>query len=87
MILQDGYIRNPETNRCKKDTENANTGADYALDVPKTGEIKSSSTFVAFGAIIALVAASVVFVAFQFRREIAYHVNGFLQKIGLHTPK
>ena len=60
-----GYERNPETNRCRK--IKANTGASYAL-VPETGA--TSQTFIAFWAIAALVLLGLIYLAFQFRREL-----------------
>lgn len=80
---EDGQVRNPETNRCKKDTASSkkgstsssskssskktNDGADYAVDVPNTG---STTSFVAIGSVIALVVAGLVFIIFQYRVEI-----------------
>ena len=68
---QEGYERNPETNRCRK--IKANDGADYGIDVPKTG---GSASFVAGGIIIALIAAGGLFIAFQYRQEL----KDFLKK-------
>lgn len=63
----EGYERNPETNRCRKVTS-TNTGANYAL-VPDTGGT-STTTFVAFGVVAAIVSAGVIYICLQYRREI-----------------
>lgn len=63
----EGYERNPETNRCRK-IASTNDGASYAL-VPDTGET-STTTFVAFGVVIAVVLAGVIYISLQYRREI-----------------
>ena len=89
----EGQIRNPETNRCKKDTSSStesspksnskssskktNDGADYAVDVPNTGSI---SSFTAIGAIIALIAAGLTFVIFQYRVEIHRFIKKHFKK-------
>ena len=63
---QDGYFLNPLTGRCKKIV--VNDGADYALKYDTVSQ--QSSSFVALGAIIALVVLTFIFIVFEFRREI-----------------
>ena len=63
----EGYERNPATNRCRKITSD-NDGADYAL-VPATRT--NQSVFIAAGIVILLVLSGVIYIALQFRREIA----------------
>ena len=61
-----GYERNPETKRCRK-IKSANTGADYTL-VPTTSGGKN--VFIAAGVVITIIALGVLYVVWQFRREI-----------------
>lgn len=61
-----GYERNPETKRCRK-IKSANTGADYTL-VPTTSGGKN--VFIAAGIVITIIALGVLYVVWQFRREI-----------------
>lgn len=63
----EGYERNPETNRCRKITS-ANDGASYAL-VPKTGN-SSTTAFIAFGVVAAIVLAGITYICLQYRREL-----------------
>lgn len=67
-----GYERNPETGRCRK--IKTNTGADYSLE---TREYEQKSVFLALGAVIIIVTIGVIYVVFQFRREI----KEFFQKL------
>lgn len=69
---QEGYERNPETNRCRK--VRTNNGADYALE-PLT--FSEKSTFMAYGALSAVITTGVLYIVFQFRTEIA----GFFKKL------
>lgn len=89
----EGQIRNPETNRCKKDTTSStesstksnskssakktNDGADYAVDVPNTGTV---SSFTATGAVVALIVAGLIFVIFQYRVEIRQFIKKRFKK-------
>lgn len=61
----EGYERNPETGRCRKIVKN--DGAEYAIE-PEVFEERSS--FVAIWAIVAVVAAGIVYIIFQYREEI-----------------
>jgi hypothetical protein len=61
----DGYERNPETKRCRK--IRTNNGAAYA---PTPTEFTDNKVFVATGALIATGVLGVLYVGFQFRREI-----------------
>ncbi len=74
----EGYERNPETNRCRK-IKQPNEGADYAL-VPATRS--DDKTFVAFGLVIGLVGIGILYIIFQFRREIIRAIRKIRQ--GLH---
>jgi len=62
---KEGYYLNPDTNRCRKIKEN--DGADYSLE-PENYE--ESSTFVGLYAIIGVVGVGLVYLIFEFRREI-----------------
>lgn len=62
---EEGYERNPETNRCRKIREN--TGTDYAL-TPTTYSDKS--TFLAYGALSAVITTGFLYLIFQFRHEL-----------------
>ena len=77
-----GYERNPETNRCRKIKEN--TGADYAL-VPET--FTETSSFVALGFIVLLVAIGIGYVTFQFRKEILGIFRKLLYNIKHETSR
>lgn len=72
---EEGYERNPETNRCRKIKNN--DGADYDVEVPETG---GATSFIAIGAIIAIVLAGLAFVGFQYRKEIAMFISKHLKK-------
>lgn len=72
-----GYERNPETNRCRK-IKQPNEGADYAL-VPSTRS--SKSTFIAFGIIVLLILAGIIYVILQFRREIVRALRKLRQRL------
>ena len=71
----EGYERNPETNRCRKIKNN--DGADYDVEVPATG---GATSFIAVGAIIAIVLAGLVFIGFQYRKEIVAFLSKRLEK-------
>ena len=75
---KEGYERNPETNRCRKIKVNA--GANYAL-IPETGG--ESKTFVALWALIAIVAIGVIYLIFQFRRELSH----FFRRLFRRPPR
>lgn len=64
-VCKEGYILNPETNRCRKIQEN--TGANYSL-TPETYE--ENSSFVALYAILGVVGVGLVYVIYEFRKEI-----------------
>lgn len=72
-----GYERNPETNRCRKIKSN-NDGANYAL-VPNTSS--SKSVFIAAGIVALIVMLGVVYIALQFRREIARTMRKTIQRL------
>lgn len=62
---KEGYYLNEETGRCRKIVEN--NGTSYALEVENYEE---SSSFVALYAILGVVAVLVVYIIFEFRKEI-----------------
>lgn len=61
----EGYERNPETGRCRKIVKN--DGADYKLE-PEVFEEKSD--FVAIWAIVAVIGVGLLYILFQYRKEI-----------------
>lgn len=61
----EGKELNPETNRCRNIKKN--DGAEYEIMVPELGDAKK---FVAMGSVIAVILVGVVFIVFQFRKEI-----------------
>ena len=63
---KEGYYLNPETNRCRKIKENK--GADYSLE-PENYE--ESSSFVGLYAVIGVVGVGMIYLVYEFRREIA----------------
>lgn len=62
---KEGYELNLETGRCRKVKEN--TGANYSL-VPE--EYEEGSTFVALYVVVGIIIAGLVYLIFEFRREI-----------------
>ena len=64
-VCKEGYYLNEETGRCKKIVENK--GAQYDLE-PENYEEKSS--FVALYAVIGVIGVGVVYLIYEFRREI-----------------
>lgn len=62
---EEGYYLNPDTNRCKKIIKN--DGAEFPV-VPET--FSSETSFVALYAVIGIAALGVVYIVFQFRKEI-----------------
>ena len=62
---KEGYYLNPDTGRCRKIKEN--NGADYSLE-PETYE--DNSSFVAIYAVIGVVLAALLYLGYEFRREI-----------------
>ena len=63
---KDGYERSPETNRCRKIREN--NGADYGIEPATYSE---ESSFVAYGALGAVVLGGLSYLVFQFRGAMA----------------
>ena len=63
---KEGYYLNPETNRCRKIQEN--NGANYAL---ATETYEEESSFIGIYAVIGVVLVGLVYVIYEFRREIA----------------
>ena len=62
---KDGYYLNPETGRCRKITEN--NGADYSVEPEKYEE---SSSFVALYVVLGVVGVGLIYLVYEFRREI-----------------
>ena len=73
---KEGYERSPETNRCRKIKQN--NGADYPL-VPMVGT-EDSSSFVALWALLGVFGLGLLYVLFQFRRDIYYTLRRFIGK-------
>lgn len=63
----EGKELNPETNRCRNIKKN--DGATYELDVPELGS-EGKPNFIAIGSVLAIIMIGIVFVVFQFRKEI-----------------
>ena len=74
-ICKEGYYLNEETGRCRKIVENA--GADYKL---ATETYEEESSFVALYAVLGVVGAGVLYVAWEFRREIGRFFKRLLRK-------
>ncbi len=74
---QEGYERNPETGRCRKIKQN--NGADYPL-VPIT-DMEGSQSFVAIWALIGILALGLLYIVFQFRRDIIYFFRHLIVKL------
>ena len=75
-VCKEGYELNPETGRCRKIKEN--TGTDYAL-VPETYE--EGTSFVAVTAVLVVVALGLLYVGWEFRRDIAKGWRWVMEKI------
>lgn len=68
---KDGYERNPETNRCRKIRENAGESTDYApTPTEEEANYQNPKIFIALAAIITVVLLGVVYVIYQYRREL-----------------
>ena len=63
---KEGYYLNEETGRCRKIIEN--NGTTYALS---EDEYKEETSFVAVYAIIGVLAAGIIYIIYEFRREIS----------------
>ena len=63
----EGYELNPETGKCKK--IKVNNGADYSLATTSTFEEKTS--FIALYAVLGVVVLGLIYLAYEFRQEIA----------------
>ena len=73
---KEGYYLNPDTNRCRKIAENH--GADYSL-TPENYEEKSS--FVAFYAVLGLLGLGLIYLIFEFRKEIKQKACSLFHKV------
>ncbi|MBQ2695225.1 lamin tail domain-containing protein [Candidatus Saccharibacteria bacterium] len=76
-VCKEGYYLNPKTNRCNKIKEN--TGADYSINTEETYDEKSS--FVALYAVIGVVVAGLLYIIYEFRREIGKVCRRVLEKL------
>ena len=65
-VCKEGYYLNPDTNRCRKIIENS--GADYSLS-PENYEEKSS--FVALYAVLGVLGLGLLYLVYEFRKEIS----------------
>ena len=74
---KEGYVLNEETGRCVKIKEN--NGADYKL---KNEEYNENSMFIAIGAILIVVGIGLVYLIYEFRKEI----REFLRKVFRRSP-
>ena len=65
----EGYERNPETNRCRKiqDTD----GSEYAPRTSASTSFSEPRRFIAYGALVLAILAGIIYVAIQYREEIA----------------
>lgn len=82
----DGYERNPETNRCRKiQTTDA---SEYA---PATSVSKESYSapkrFIAYGMVIIAIVAGLIYVIFQYRKEILKLIKKILVKFQRGKPR
>ena len=73
---KEGYYLNPETGRCRKIVENKS--ADYGLE-PEKYEEKSS--FIALYLVIGIIGLGVVYLCYEFRRDIKRWVIGVWNKL------
>lgn len=64
-VCEDGYYLNEETGRCKKIVKN--DGADYEI---KAETYEEKSSFVALYALLAVVSVGLIYILYEFRREI-----------------
>ena len=65
---QEGYERNPETNRCRK--IRTATGQDYPVAEVSTDNYDNPKIFIATGVIAGLAAIGLIYVVYQYRKEI-----------------
>ena len=73
----EGSELNPETNRCNKVRKN--TGDKYPVEVPVLGETKQN--FIAGSTIIFIVCATILYVAYVFRKQLKLLVKRILTKV------
>lgn len=69
-----GYERNPETNRCRKvKLASVNSGAKFPITKVESAP-PSKKTFIAFSAIVIILALGIIYLIFQFRAELKYFI-------------
>ena len=64
----EGYELNPDTNRCRKIREN--TGTEYPVEEIKEDSYDNPKIFIATGVVVVLILAGIVYVVYQYRKEI-----------------
>ena len=75
----EGYERNPETNRCRKIQES--DGSEYAPKTSATTSYDEPQRFVAYGALALAILAGIIYVAVQYREELAKVFRIIISKI------
>ena len=75
----EGYERNPETNRCRKIQES--DGSEYAPKTSATTSYDEPQRFVAYGALALAILAGIIYVAVQYREELAKVFRTIISKI------
>ncbi len=80
----EGYERNPETNRCRKiqDTD----GSEYAPRTSASTSFSEPRRFIAYGALALAILAGVIYVAIQYREEIAKFFRALGAKLKRAIP-
>ena len=73
---KEGYELNPDTNRCIKTKKN--DGTNYSL---KTEDYEEETSFVALYAICGVVGAGIIYVIYEFRREIGKKITSIKRKL------
>ena len=78
---KEGYERNPETNRCRKIRENDGESVDYApTPVDNSETYQNPKVFTALATIVIILAASIIYVIYQYRRELCRVARRVLSK-------
>lgn len=76
-VCAEGYYFYEPTGRCRKIV--ANDGADYSMQ-KEDGKYKEETSFVAVYAVLAVVVAGVVYIIYEYRREIRKFMRRFLKR-------
>ena len=72
---KEGYYLNPDTGRCRKIKEN--NGADYSL---KPEEYEEKSSFVALYAILGVIVVGIIYIIYEFRKEIVKIIKKIVRR-------